>query len=164
MSLSDKISFFSMFVSFLALIASCYPHIIDFKKRKRDSLANFKKILMSAEWTNEGWGDMGWKNYLHLKFINIPGRTNIYATLGEDEENNTLYIRGKLNHKGEIHAVLATSFGWREFPAAKVYLRYDEDEDLIQYKFLYYLPKKISEFDLKRYDYETMMFRVPKYD
>ncbi len=164
MTLSEKIACISLAVSFLALLASCYPHIIDHKKRKRQSVERIKKIILSSAWSNEGWGDVSPKNYINLQFFNEGNGNNIYATLGEDIELNTIYIRGKINHKGEINATLATSFGWREFPAANVFLKYNEDEDKIDYKFKHYLPRTISEANLKRYDYTTKLSRVAKYD
>ncbi|WP_318371865.1 hypothetical protein [Enterobacter sp.] len=158
MKLSDSISFLSLLVSTLAFIASTYPHIMDWKRTRRKSLIYFKELITSTKWTNEGDITFSSKSHFNLRFMGVPGRSNIYAELiVNGDEYATL--RGKIDPKGKMLLDLNITVGWREIPSAVIELHYDEDEDLLHYHFKYYLGQNGLNDDLSRYDFSGMLWR-----
>lgn len=160
---SDIIAGLSLFISLLAFVVSCYPHITSFKERQRKSQDHYKKLIISSDWTNEGdiFGD--YKSIFHIKFHDIPGRTNIYGELTYFHEihqvSEAVMLRGKIKPNGTIVAQLNLTIGWRESPAAQVTFVYDEDEDLLNYKFNHYVGSIDHAISLSRFDFQTPLWR-----
>ncbi|ECO1611171.1 hypothetical protein AHT45_12890 [Salmonella enterica subsp. enterica serovar Paratyphi B] len=158
MKLSDSIAFISLIVSTFAFLASTYPHIMDWKRNRRKSITYFKRIITSTKWTNEGDIYFSPKSHFDLSFLEVPGRTNVYAELiVNGDESATL--RGKIKPDGSMTLTLNITVGWREIPSAEIELSYDEDEDLLNYRFKHYLGQHGLNDDLSRFDFSGMLWR-----
>lgn len=160
MTASDTIASFSLIVSLIALITSCYPHIMEWKKTRRESIIYFKKLITSSQWTNEGDVRETPKTFFELIFLEVPGRSNIYAELKLNSGDEAMTIRGKINPDGTIKAILNITVGWRECPSAEIILKYDEDEDLLTYCFNHYLGNNGLNDNLTHVDFTTLLWRT----
>ncbi|WP_320751218.1 hypothetical protein [Enterobacter roggenkampii] len=158
MKLSDTISFVSLIVSTCAFFASTYPHIMDWKRSRRQSIIYFKELITSTKWTNEGDISFSPRSHFDLRFLEVPGRTNVYAELIVNG-NESATLRGKIMPDGKMKLTLNITVGWREIPSAEVELFYDEDEDLLNYHFKHYLGQNGLNDDLSRFDFSGMLWR-----
>lgn len=158
MKLSDTISFISLIVSTFAFLASTYPHVIDWKRSRRQSLIHFKELITSTKWTNEGDITFSPKSHFDLRFLEVPGRSNVYAELVVNGDESAT-LRGKMAPDGSMHLTLNITVGWREIPSAEVSLVYDEDEDLLTYHFMHYLGQNGLNENLSRFDFTGQLWR-----
>lgn len=158
MKLSDTISFISLIVATFAFFASTYPHIMDWKRNRRQSITYFKKLITSTKWTNEGDISFSPKSHFDLRFLEVPGRTNIYAELIVNGSESAM-LRGKIRPNGTLDLTLNITVGWREIPSAEVIVYYDEDEDLLNYHFKHYLGQNGLNDDLSRFDFSGILWR-----
>ncbi|WP_031518841.1 hypothetical protein [Siccibacter colletis] len=155
---SDTIAFISLIVSLFAFVASTYPHIMDWKRSRRQSLIYFKELITSSSWTNEGDITFSPKSHFNIKFLNVPGRSNIYAEL-EVNRDEAATLRGKMTPNGTMWLTLNLIVGWREIPSAEIVLKYDEDEDLLIYSFKHYLGQNGLNDNLSKFDFSGMLWR-----
>lgn len=160
MTASDTIASFSLIVSLIALITSSYPHIMDWKKTRRESIIYFKNLITSSKWTNEGDIREIPKTNFELIFLETPGRSNVYAELKLNSGDEVLTIRGKIKPNGTIKATLNIVVGWRECPSAEITINYDEDEDLLTYYFNNYLGNNGLNDNLSQVDFTTLLWRT----